>query len=144
MNSRFDRRVAGTVSHDITIQCIDTQGRTHDLDTVFSYCESDPYAVTITFLTPEGELPWTFSRELLIRGLTTPVGDGDVHVCPSINDRGRAVVIVELSSPDGHLVTEARTDEVFAFVRNCLQAVPEGEESQHLNLDSMIEQLLAV
>ena len=144
MNSRFDRRVAGSVTRDITIQCIDTAGRTHDLDTVFSYDKSDPFAVTITFLTTEGDLPWTFSRDLLIRGLTTPVGDGDVHVCPSINDRGRAVVIVELSSPDGHLVTEAHTDQVFTFVQNSLKVVPEGEESQHLNLDSMIEQLLAV
>lgn len=144
MNSRFDRRLAGGVSHDITIQCIDTAGRTHDLDTVFSYEKTDPFAVTITFLTPDGELPWTFSRELLSRGLTTPTGDGDVHVCPSINDRGRAVVIIELSSPDGHLVTEARTDQVFAFVQNSFKVVPEGEESQHLNLDSMIEQLLAV
>lgn len=144
MNSRFDRRVAGTVTHDITIQCFDTQGRTHDLDTVFSYDRTDPYAVTITFLTPEGDLPWTFSRDLLIRGLTTPIGDGDVHVCPSINDRGRAVAVIELSSPDGHLVTEARTDQVLTFVQNSLAVVPEGEESQHLNVDSMIEQLLAV
>ncbi|QCX27743.1 SsgA family sporulation/cell division regulator [Nocardioides jishulii] len=145
MGSRHDRRVAeNVVTHDITIQCIDTSGRTHDLDTVFSYSKVDPFAVTVTFLTPEGDLPWTFSRDLLLRGLTTPIGDGDVHVCPSINDHGRAVVIIELSSPDGHLVTEARTDAVFTFVQRSLALVPEGEESQHLSMDAMIEQLLAV
>lgn len=144
MASRNDRSVAGSVTHDVTIQCIDASGRTHDLDTVFSYSQDDPYAVTVTFLTPEGDLPWTFSRDLLLRGLTTPIGDGDVHVCPSISDRGRAVVIIELSSPDGHLVTEARTDDVSTFVQRSLALVPEGEEGQHLRLDAMIEQLLAV
>ena len=145
MTSRHDRQVAeNTVTHDITIQCIDNSGRTHDLDTVFSYTKDDPFAVTITFLTPEGDLPWTFSRDLLLRGMTAPIGDGDVHVCPSINDRGRAVVIIELSSPDGHLVTEARTDALFTFVQRSLALVPEGEESMHVSMDSMIEQLLAV
>ena len=142
MASRNDRRVAGSVTHDITIQCIDTSGRTHDLETIFSYAQDDPFAVTITFLTPEGDLPWTFSRDLLCRGMTAPIGEGDVHVCPSINDRGHAVVIIELSSPDGHLVTEAPTNELFTFVQRSLALVPEGEESQHLGLDTMIEQLL--
>ena len=144
MTMRPEHHATDTVAHDITIQCIDMRGRTHDLDTVFSYTATDPYAVTVTFLTHEGELPWTFSRDLLAQGLTAPNGDGDVHVCPSINDRGRAVVIIELSSPDGHLVTEARTDEVYAFVQQTLEVVPQGEESQHLHIDAMIEQLLAV
>lgn len=142
MSSSYEHHVVADVCSDLTIQCIDTMGRTHDLDTVFSYDEADPYAVTITFLTHEGDLPWTFSRDLLIQGLTSPVGDGDVHVCPSINDRGRAVVIIELSSPDGHLVTEAYTDQVQAFVTTSLEVVPQGEESHHLRMDDMIAQLL--
>lgn len=143
MASSFEHHVAGDVCSDITIQCIDSMGRTHDLDTVFSYNENDPFAVTVTFLTHEGDLPWTFSRDLLARGLTSPIGDGDVHVCPSINDRGRAVVIIELSSPDGHLVTEAHTSEVHAFVQRSFKLVPEGEESHHLRMDDMIAQLLS-
>src|SRR5690606_40267253 len=75
MASRNDRRVAGSVTHDITIQCIDTSGRTHDLETIFSYAQDDPFAVTITFITPEGDLPWTVSRDLLLRGMTAPIGE---------------------------------------------------------------------
>lgn len=130
------------VEHAITIQCLDTRGRSHALDTLFTYVASDPYAVTVTFMTHEGDLPWTFGRDLLVQGLTSPIGDGDVHVCPSINERGLAVVIIELSSPDGHLVTEARTDEIMAFVQQSLALVPQGEESQHLGMDAMIEALL--
>jgi len=143
MTSRYDRRVAGTVEQDITMQCIDSLGRGHDLDTVFSYRQRDPFAVTITFLTHDGELPWTFSRDLLLRGLTDPTGEGDVHVCPGIGEDGRAVVIIELSSPDGHLVTQARTDDVYRFVRRAVALVPEGEESRHLGMDDLITQLLS-
>ena len=144
MTSRHDRQVAeNTVTHDITIQCIDTSGRTHDLDTVFSYSKDDPFAVTITFLTPEGDLPWTFSRELLLRGLTAPIGDGDVHVCPSINDRGRAVVIIELSSPDGHLVLLARAGDIHDFIARTSALVAPGTESDFFDADLLISQVLA-
>ena len=142
MTSRFERDVAGSVRRDITIQCLDSAGQSHDLDTVFSYDESDPYAVTITFLTHEGDLPWTFARSLLANGLSAPTGAGDVHVCPSINDLGQAVVIIELSSPDGHLVTETHSDAVQAFLSDTFALVPDGEERHHLALDSLIAQLL--
>jgi Streptomyces sporulation and cell division protein, SsgA len=142
MTNRSDRRLAGVVEQDITMQCIDSLGRGHDLDTVFAYHRSDPFAVTITFVTHEGDLPWTFSRDLLARGLSEPTGDGDVHVCPSIDRDGRAVVIVELSSPDGHLVTQAPSKDVRQFVTRALGLVPEGEESQHMPIDDMISQLL--
>ncbi|MFC6152287.1 SsgA family sporulation/cell division regulator [Nocardioides yefusunii] len=143
MSSSYDHHVTGRVRSDITITCIDISGRSHDIDTVFSYDEADPYAVTVTFLTHEGNLPWTFARDLLARGLNAPVGDGDVHVCPSVDERGHAVVIIELSSPDGHLVTESSSDAVNAFVQRTFDAVPAGEESQHLDIESMISQLLA-
>lgn len=142
MTSRNDRRVSGVVRQDVTLKCIDSVGRGHDLNTVFSYTRTEPFAVTITFVTPEGDLPWTFSRDLLVHGLTDPSGQGDVHVCPSIDDQGRAVVIIELSSPDGHLVTQVRTDDMYQFVNETLEVVPEGEESHYLDLDEAITQLL--
>ncbi|WP_104106693.1 SsgA family sporulation/cell division regulator [Nocardioides sp. 616] len=142
MTNRSDRRLAGVVEQDITMQCIDSLGRGHDLETVFSYQRSDPFAVTITFVTHEGDLPWTFSRDLLARGMTEPTGDGDVHVSPSIDQRGRAVVVVELSSPDGHLVTQAYIKDVRQFISRSFALVPEGEESQHMPIDDMILQLL--
>lgn len=144
MASRYDRRVTGIVEQDITMRCVDSLGRGHELDTVFSYRQSDPFAVTITFMTPEGELPWTFSRDLLTRGLTDPVGEGDVRVAPSIGEQGKAVVIIELSSPDGHLVTQARSQDIRHFVTQSTVVVPEGEESHYLRIDDMISQLLAV
>ena len=125
------------------MECIDSRGRVQPLDTVFSYEQSDPYAVTIRFLTRAGDLPWTFSRDLLTRGLTDPAGDGDVHVFPDLADDGRAVVSIELSSPDGSLLTQARTHDVYRFVTRTLALVPAGTESEHLRIDEAITRLLA-
>ncbi len=125
------------------MECVDSRGRAQALDTVFSYEQTDPYAVTIRFLTRGGDLPWTFSRDLLQRGLTDPAGDGDVRVSPGIADDGRAIVSIELSSPDGRLITRARTHDVYRFVTRSLALVPPGTESRHLRIDDAIDKLLA-
>ena len=142
MASSFEHRVTRTVQCEITIQCLDAAGRSHDLDTVFSYDVSDPYAVTITFRTREGDLPWTFARELLAHGLSAPTGAGDVHVAPSTSTHGQSVVTIELSSPDGHLLTEAPAHAVHTFLDETFSLVPEGEEHHHMALDSLLAQLL--
>ena len=142
MTSSFGHRVTRTVRCDITIQCLDSAGRPHDLDTVFSYDVADPYAVTITFRTREGDLPWTFARELLAHGQSTPTGTGDVHVSPSTNRQGQPVVSIELSPPDGHLATEAPGPAVHAFLEETFSLVPAGEEHHHMALDSLLVQLL--
>jgi hypothetical protein len=139
----FERRATGAVEQDITMECVDSRGRTQALDTIFTYEQTDPYAVTIRFLTRAGDLPWTFSRDLLARGLTDPAGDGDVHVSPGIGDDGRAVVYIELSSPDGQLLPRARTHDVYRFVTRSVALVPHGTESQHLRIDEVVTRLLA-
>lgn len=44
----------------------------------------DPYAIRMTFHLP-GDAPvtWAFGRELLLDGLNSPSGDGDVHISPT-------------------------------------------------------------
>ncbi|WP_181311190.1 SsgA family sporulation/cell division regulator [Nocardioides campestrisoli] len=143
MTGRYDRRLVGAVEQEITMQCLDSLGRAHAMETVFTYREDDPFAVTITFRTPEGDLPWTFSRDLLVTGLTEQTGLGDVLVRPGVDDHGQAVVMVELSSPDGHLATRTCAREVRRFLRRSLSLVPAGEESQHLRMDTIVGQLLA-
>jgi hypothetical protein len=131
------------ISQDITMDCVDVAGNVTALDAMLGYDVADPYAVTATFRTSAGSVVWTFARELLTRGLTTPTGDGDVHVWPCLDAAGQAVVIVELTSPDGELVAQARTQDVYRFVSKSLAMVPSGLESAHLDMDVLIEQLLA-
>lgn len=140
---KSNRRVQADVSAQIALECVDDQGTTHHVSSVFGYDLADPFAVTVTFCTPHGDLPWTFARDLLVRGLDGPNGDGDVHVWPSITARGRAVILIELSSPDGHLIAQARTDEVYRFLTRTLALVPPGTESEHLDVDTLVGQLLS-
>ncbi len=131
------------VALDVTLECPDDAGQGYHLDTVLAYHRNDPFAVTMTFLTSEESLTWTFGRDLLIQGLRAPSGDGDVSVAPAICRDGQAVVLITLSSPDGHLMLQARADQIAQFVERSLAVVPLGAEVSHLDIDALVAQLLA-
>ncbi|MGI8524197.1 MAG: SsgA family sporulation/cell division regulator [Nocardioides sp.] len=77
-----------------------------------------------------------------MRSLTEPVGVGDVRPCPGLDDDGRAVVRIELLTPEGQPVTEAPTEQVYRFLSITFLVVPAGSEHEHLDVDAMIERLL--
>ena len=52
--------------------------------------------------------------------------------------------MIEFRSPDGRLVVETSKAEVANFVFRSLRLVPSGEESEHLDVDQMIDELLTV
>ena len=143
MNMSGSGHTLSDVALDITVECLDERGIRHEIDTVLGYRSSDPFAVSMTFITSEGNLVWTFGRDLLVRGTEGPVGEGDVHVSPAVGLNGRAMVSIELSSPDGHLVLMARTSDVNDFLTRSIAVVPHGEESAHFDVDALISQVLA-
>ena len=103
---------------------------------------TDPYAVAMHLKARSGTVVWTFARELLSEGLFEPSGNGDVQVWPCLSNTGEAVVIVELSSPDGLALLQAPSRLVHDFLVRTYEVVPEGEESGHLAMGSLISQLL--
>ncbi|MFS3129069.1 SsgA family sporulation/cell division regulator [Nocardioides sp. Bht2] len=141
----FNRAEGGgsSVRQSVTMHCVDV-GVAAALDVDLGYSEHDPYAVTASFQTEYGEVVWTFARDLLIRGLTRPVGDGDVEVWPAVGMTGAAMVRIEFRSPDGELLVETPSRGITAFVNQSMQVVPLGEESAHLDVDDLIDQLLGV
>ena len=143
MNMFGSERTVADVAVDVTVACVDQAGLRHEIDTVLGYPRSDPYAVSMTFVTGDGGLVWTFGRELLSRGTVSPTGDGDVHVFPGIGAFGRAVINIELSSPDGHLLLEARSEGIAEFLSRTTDVVAEGRESANLDVDQLISELLA-
>ena len=143
MNLSGSGHTLSDVALDITVECMDDRGIRHEIDTVLSYAAADPFAVAMTFVTSDGDLVWTFARELLIRGTEAPVGDGDVHVSPALGLSGRAMVSIELSSPDGHLVLLARAADVLDFISRTVAVVSPGTESDAFDADLLISQLLA-
>ncbi len=132
-----------TVTELVTLELIDATGAATPLETELSYDPRDPFAVTATFNTIAGHVRWTFGRDLLIGGLYEPTGDGDVHVWPCLDDEARSVIIIELCSPDGEALVQARTSDITAFVERMTRSVAPGTEVDHLDLDGTIAAILA-
>ncbi len=130
------------VALDVRLECLDETGRGHHLQSVMAYHHQDPFAITMTFLTPDESLTWTFGRDLLIEGLRRTTGDGDVCIAPAVSPTGQRVVLITLSSPDGRLILQARRSQIAEFVDRALAVVPLGDEAQNLDIDSLVSQLL--
>lgn len=132
-----------TITQSVTLELIDPTGTVTPIDAELQYDPLDPYAVTTVFRTGTSTVRWTFGRELLSDGLYEPSGDGDVHVWPCLDSDGRAVVIIELCSPDGEALVQAKTGDLSTFVERMSRAVERGDESAHLDVDATIAAIFA-
>ena len=132
-----------TVTQSVTLELIDPTGGITPIEAELHYDPTDPYAVTTVFMTGSTQVRWTFGRDLLAQGLYEPTGDGDVHVWPCLDSDGHAVVIIELCSPDGEALVQARTGDLSTFVDRMTKAVALGGESAHLDIDAAIFAILA-
>ncbi len=106
------------------------------------YDPADPYAVSLVFFLSRREVVWVFARDLLMRGVHEPVGEGDVTVQPSLGADNRAVVALELFSPEGRALVQAPAREVLDFLQQTALSVPPGAESLYLPLEAAISALL--
>jgi len=106
------------------------------------YDPADPFAVRVCLRTDGSPaVQWVVSRDLLADGLSTPAGDGDVGVWPSVAG-GAPVVCLSLSSPDGQALLFGAHGEVSEFVQRTFDEVPSGHESELLDLDALVDHLL--
>lgn len=105
------------------------------------YAAADPYAVTVAFRGDDVSVEWVFARDLLLAGLNSPCGYGDVHIWPG-SRQGQHLVFVSLTSPDGQAVLEADRDDVHRFLDETAEVVPPGQEDQFIDLDAEIALLL--
>lgn len=112
------------------------------LDAELRYDSMDPYAAVVAFLTGDSEVEWVFGRELLIRGLYEPAGEGDVNVSPSLDADGRAMVVFLLRSPSGNAVVRIPARDVLGFLARSTVAVWPGTEGDHVSPDAAIESIL--
>ena len=135
---------APVVTQRLTMELVDHMGAALPLEAELQYDARDPYAAVMVFTTPHGPVRWDFGRDLLMTGLHEAVGDGDVHVWPCVDSARRPVVVIELSSPDGCALVQARLDDVRRFVNRITTLVAPGSESGHLDVDAAIAALLDV
>jgi hypothetical protein len=139
----MDKPSRTTSTVRVTVPFLSGDAHSELLEGELVFDPADPFAVVMDLEAKSGSVVWTFARELLAEGLYEPVGTGDVQVWPCLSAAGEAVVIIELSSPDGMALLQAPSRVVREFVDRTLAIVPAGHEGIHLGLDSLISQLLA-
>jgi hypothetical protein len=112
------------------------------VDATLEYDVADPFAVHLSIAAGDGMVRWSFSRDLLIEGVKAPAGEGDVRIIP-VGGRAERRVRVVLSSPDGAATLEAPLAEMVEFLTATYTAVPSGTESDLIDMDALVAQLLA-
>lgn len=132
---------APTVSQDVTLHCLD-DGQDIAFVASLGYSADDPYAVWLTFHIPGGDVRWAVARSLLLKGLSEPIGDGDIRLKPGIDEQGHAVTVLDFHSPSGTLSTQARTVVLRTFLDRTWLVVPPGDETEQLDLDLLVGALL--
>ncbi|WP_340686688.1 SsgA family sporulation/cell division regulator [Amycolatopsis coloradensis] len=106
-----------------------------------SFHAGEPFAVTVSFRTERGRwVEWTFARELLVTGLTDPAGLGDVRVRPDLSE-DEALLTLEIESPDGYASFELEREDVESFLESTYELVPLGSESEHFDVEALIEEI---
>jgi hypothetical protein len=133
---------SSTVQATLVLELLDSDGDTNPVHAELRYDSRDPFAVRGDFCLDDQVVRWVFARSLLRVGLYEPTGSGDVRVRPWLDDDGRAVLHIELCSPDGSAVLQARANEVATFLRRSESLVPPGCESEHVDLDQALTHLL--
>ena len=115
-----------------------------------SYSCQDPYAVKIAFHVGTDEpVEWILARDLLAAALHSREGIGDVQAWPSaasgdgVAGIGHQVLNISMTSPFGHAQFEASAAAVDAFLAQTYQVVPDGHESDYLDFDAELTELLS-
>jgi hypothetical protein len=143
MDFKIKPTTTAVVKQTVTLELIDAAGGATPLETELAYDARDPFAVSATFNTIAGPVRWTFGRDLLVAGLDEPTGDGDVHVWPCLDNAADPVVIIELCSPDGEALVQARTADVAGFLERTTAAVALGAEGDFVDVDAAIAAIFA-
>lgn len=131
-------KTAKSVSTEIVLTHTSSEGVRTPVAATLSYRAGEPYALGLAFhVAPRQSVEWVFARDLLSDGLVRPTGEGDVRVWP-----GGPFVHVLLSSPNGNASFEVPTDVLVAFLSSTFDLVPLGRESDQLDLDLELGDLI--
>ncbi|MBW8487197.1 SsgA family sporulation/cell division regulator [Actinomadura parmotrematis] len=131
-----------TVSAELGLRLVVPDHTTVPLLAGLEYAADDPYAIRMSFYVGDDEpVEWIFARELLTVGIVRKVGDGDVEVWPA-GPQDDDTLNIALSSPFGDALFEAPLSPLAEFLHRTYQAVPAGQESDHIDIDRELEHLL--
>ena len=129
------------VTQHVVLELIGPDGSA-PVEAELRYDPVDPYAVAVVFLEPGTDMEWVFGRDLMLRGISQPAGDGDVQVFPSLDPEGHAEVGLVLRSPVGQALLKAPAREVLDFLARTTRAVWPGTEGDLVSADAAIAAIL--
>jgi Streptomyces sporulation and cell division protein, SsgA len=139
----------GTVSAGQDLRLIGPDDLTVQLACGLHYSRQDPYAVRMSLDAGREEpVTWHVSRDLLTAALHGPEGIGDVRAWPTFapggpeRSYGEKILNIELGPTDGCSRFEASASGMAAFLARTYELVPEGEETDYLNIDAGLAELL--
>ena len=133
-----------TVSAELQVALVVPGATALPVRASMTYDAADPYAVRIAFHTGTGDaVQWTFARQLLTDGVTSPAGQGDVRTWPATSERG-PVVCLSLTSPSGSALFEVPVPELVEFLTMTYAAVPTGTEGDHVDVEQELAELLLI
>ncbi|GHF72355.1 sporulation-specific cell division protein SsgB [Kitasatospora xanthocidica] len=106
------------------------------------YDVGEPYAVHLDIYTGHSEpITWFFARDLLRTGLREPAGHGDVTIRTDSRERPGHVLIT-LTGEHSTALMRAQASDIEYFLRQTDDLVLPGTEHEHLDLDTVVGQLL--
>ena len=153
----MNRSGSTTISAELGLRLVVPQQTIVPLVASLYYSGRDPYAVRMAFHVGTDEpVEWIFARDLLAAGIESRQGEGDVQVWPSAQSCAEAdgldviraadtegtVLNIELSSPFGQAHFEAPVKDVADFLRKTYLIVVAGEESDHVDVEAELTDLL--
>ncbi len=134
---------SSSVSAELGLRLVVPQQTIVPLVASLYYSSEDPYAIRIAFHVGLDEpVEWIFARDLLAAGAQAREGLGDVTVWPSEGDADGKLLNIELSSPFGQAHFEAPHREVADFLDRAFEVVPAGTETDHVDVEAELTNLL--
>jgi hypothetical protein len=131
-----------TLHGQITMELATAAGLGYRIPVRLSFHRATSWAIELTFLLPGDEpVRWTVSRELLLDGLSTVAGEGDVQVRP-LEWHDGDLVAISLRSPDGEAELLAPLAALHAYLVRTDMMTPFGEEFSDEWLERGIIRLL--
>ena len=89
-----DTGIPHQIEQYVDMHLLDLSADGHRIRTRLSYDASAPLEVRAAFETGASQVTWTFGRDLLLSGVYSPTGEGDVRVWPSLSGSGSATVVL--------------------------------------------------
>jgi hypothetical protein len=133
---------SATVSAELGLSLVVPEHGAVPLVASLYYSAEDPYAIRMAFHVGMDEpVEWIFARDLFAVGMDGPAGEGDVQVWPG-DGQDDAVLNIALSSPFGEALFEAPRSATAEFLRRTYELISAGRETDFINLDSELDELL--